>query len=1458
METHDLHIVQVEGISLVIHNKKIINPLSERFKKYVYRIASARADDILDRIGEHFQHHSRAHYLHKQFMGVENPEIPDVTLKNLNVCSVCFDYCAEKYINQHLKRAHNITKGYKQYTFRTTGHAIPTQKFSLSYLYKRPENTLAQDMMQLTNTAVTDNSCDQFLYYIDHTEYYGQGYPNYLATENVIENVGIRDAIQDYILKKRPYLQADSYIHSKMVQMGLLKSPFIEKTRIMYANLAARFFYTFSKFSENEVLQAAVYKPETEEVERAITEMVEKYVLVTEEKSGKFMKAVFISLMTKEDTFARSAKRAKVLDAINYLLKLAIADYMWAKQNTTEIFDRWEGTTYQAFEKNRLIHHRFNMTVPAFQTRVDEKDFSSITVGTVNFKILDLGKLVRCLVSDYKKKVVLILPCTILGVDELYKEFDKNAFDYIDNNSPGYSVFFGSPHIAAIASRSAWLFQRHMGDQWEDKEVMRRMYQLLCNLNLHLLVCILITCGSPYRITEVLTLTYANSAVMNRSMYYCNGAFELKIHYNKNVHSSMIYANHAKLLPVCVSKMLIHYVTIVRSLEYAIVQKHGFVKPSRDLITVSDEYQEEDSQVSMSREDKIKTLVFTYELGTRNGAQVHKFMEHVSEKFIGHRYTPRYLRQALVFFTRVLLTEKRTNELDMLQHIDALAGHGTATADTQYGVTTTKLHFPSTSKNHIDLHVSRKWHEVLGLMEDDEIKTEPEAIDHRGRLWDIFQRVDFGKVVYDEVGRRLYGNFEFGSVNQLHTVTDALRSTTDLLVVSPTGSGKSNAYKFPVLIEKKFSLPFVTIVISPFISLLEDIKIKIGGIKELVVELFDPEKDNEFYMKCDIIVLQLEKVKEAKSLVSFFESPSVFKYIRRLVVDEAHVLIEQRLFRSQSIFKIGDVFGNGVPKVFLSATFPQTMEETLCNQFSIERSNLWVHREKTIRRNIEHIVVQGEIVASAALRKIYENEIKHQGTRGIVFVYRRDMAEKLGEKLGWLVFHGNLPIEEKMRVYQEFATKEGSMVVATSAFSHGVDVARVGHVITVGGVDNIIDFQQVVGRMWRGEGSKIGRSYVLLDYGFRDSQITPARCVNLVLASGLDGSSDADCEALGCVKCSVCDPQKRVSAGAYVPGIEDREIVRAAEDQESSQEMVPYSMSAELREWMQSHEFNILRMHRLRPSSEFVGKALGCYSDTCFGTLINVGIIEGIEMCNGCFLSQEHAFAFDAEHVCSTSAMQCSLTPLLQGFLVKFLWQAEEPASQLQEVAVTGRISGELRQSYINMVVDAKEGRDREFFHELVKGCWMRGNEVSILSEMVERVNEYIKKPAVSNEQLVYKPTGGSSIMNDLAFRTMVRDSWNRMRIVNEERAFGYCARCWLKGKHQERRECNRDVIVEILVHAYNEKVAMAQYWNQERISPKFGTVCHFVDFMVYREENQEPKFFSFVDFLIRRYEAII
>lgn len=1265
--------------------------------------------------------------------------------------------------------------------------------------------------------------------------------------------MGITDAIQEYMMKERPHLRAGTNIHHKMTSMGLLKAPYLEKTRRMYATLASRFFYTLARFSEDGALLAAVGNPEEKVVEKAVIEMVLQYVLTANDKSGKFMMAVFISLMQKDDTFASSARRAKILDGINYFLKLGIADYVKENDEELEMFNQLEDTNYAGFEAYREIHHKFNMTLPAFQTRVDDEDYRTIIVDSVKFKLLDLSKLVRFLVEDYNKKAMCLLPRSTMDVDSLYKEFKRHASDRVDCTSAGYSVFFSIPQLASIANNTIMQYQREMGERWGDEKIMIEEYRKLCSMNLNLLVCMMITCGSPYRVTEILTLAFANSGLMKRTMYYCNGTFELKIHYNKNTHTSMQYTNHTKMIPVCVSKMLVHYITVVRSLEYAITEKHDFeTSRAKESFTRTTRGPEEKEKERILKSDKLKTFVFMNEYGARNGAQVHKYMEHVSEKHVGVKYTPRYLRQALVFFTRMFLTERRNQSMEMLQHIDVAAGHRGTTADAHYGVTRNSLYFQSAAKNHLDLEISRQWHRLLEVDQEGEVWEKPLVEDNRETLRRLFLGIEFGKAVSDEVGVRLYGRAEFRSLNQQHTVTDAMRSTKDLLVVSPTGSGKSNAYKMPVLMEKQFDLPFVTFVLTPFISLLEDVKVKMAELEELVVEVYDAEKEYEFYLKCDVIVIQLEKVKEAQGLVQFFESPTVFKYIRRLVVDEAHVLLKHREFRL-SVFKVGDVFGPQVPKLFLSATFPSRMEGSLRTQFGISQDGLAVHRESTIKKNIEHVVVQGEIVVSAALREIYETEIRNRGTRGIVFVYLRNLAEELGERLGWMVFHGNLDVEEKGRVYREFAAQEGAMVVATSAFSHGVDVSKVGHVITVGGVDNVIDFQQVVGRMWRAEDSKVGRSYILCDYGFRESQITPGKCVNGVLAASLDEINGASCESLGCVKCSVCDSSKQVKAEMFLPGAQDQvPRRRAAEDEQENMAAAPRGMSREMRAWMAGHEFNVLRMYGMRPAVEDVAMALGCYSDVPLVTLINPGIIEGEDICRGCFLSQEHACSFDEMHAKVFTPVRCSLAALFEGAVIGELWQRDGMQSWLEEAAVSGNISNMMRRWYVNMVLDAKEGIGKQMYEDMMLGSWRRSVVMKVSSNSVEKISNFIREPIIGSEELVYGAKGGSSQMNKIAFDMLVKSSWNRMRMVNGDKATGYCARCWDQGNHRERKECNRDYVVQILVHAYNERSMLAEYLHERGIVKK-GTVCHFIDLMVSLEDG-EPMFFDLINFLMLRY----
>lgn len=102
-------------------------------------------------------------------------------------------------------------------------------------------------------------------------------------------------------------------------------------------------------------------------------------------------------------------------------------------------------------------------------------------------------------------------------------------------------------------------------------------------------------------------------------------------------------------------------------------------------------------------------------------------------------------------------------------------------------------------------------------------------------------------------------------------------------------------------------------------------KEKLFDLEELAEAIYDPEKEYQYYITCDVIIVQLKKAKEAEGLVRYFHLEKVFKYIRRLVLDEAHILMEHKSFRPASIMKISEVFGNGVHKLFLFARFLSCM-----------------------------------------------------------------------------------------------------------------------------------------------------------------------------------------------------------------------------------------------------------------------------------------------------------------------------------------------------------------------------------------------------------------------------------------------------------------------------------------------------------------------------------------------------
>ena len=99
---------------------------------------------------------------------------------------------------------------------------------------------------------------DKFLRTIHASLYYGKGYPQYLYSENKEESIPVFATVKEYILQDRPHLKGTHPIYNRMLREGILKVPVLYAARVIYANYASRFFYTFAKLCGNRIFEEVV------------------------------------------------------------------------------------------------------------------------------------------------------------------------------------------------------------------------------------------------------------------------------------------------------------------------------------------------------------------------------------------------------------------------------------------------------------------------------------------------------------------------------------------------------------------------------------------------------------------------------------------------------------------------------------------------------------------------------------------------------------------------------------------------------------------------------------------------------------------------------------------------------------------------------------------------------------------------------------------------------------------------------------------------------------------------------------------------------------------------------------------------------------------------------------------------------------------------------------------------
>lgn len=310
--------------------------------------------------------------------------------------------------------------------------------------------------------------------------------------------------------------------------------------------------------------------------------------------------------------------------------------------------------------------------------------------------------------------------------------------------------------------------------------------------------------------------------------------------------------------------------------------------------------------------------------------------------------------------------------------------------------------------------------------------------------------------------KKYFGYDEFRS-NQWNVI-EKLLDGNDVLVIMPTGGGKSLCFQLPPLIKNHLA-----IVISPLIALMKDQvdSLKANGINanflnstttlEEKNQIFLDLKNNQLrllYISPEFLSGNLELVKTMK--------PCLF------AVDEAHCISSwghdfREEYKNLSVLK---KYFPKIPIIALTATADNAIQKDILN--SLEIHDAIVFKSSFDRPNIFLEVRPG----NEKLRQIVEFIKIRKGEQGIIYCLSRKGTESLVASLRKIrikakAYHAGLEQSEREKVQNEFFEEKVKIVVATVAFGMGIDKSNVRFVIHFNIPKNLESYYQEIGRAGR-------------------------------------------------------------------------------------------------------------------------------------------------------------------------------------------------------------------------------------------------------------------------------------------------------------------------------------------------------------------------------------------------------
>lgn len=269
----------------------------------------------------------------------------------------------------------------------------------------------------------------------------------------------------------------------------------------------------------------------------------------------------------------------------------------------------------------------------------------------------------------------------------------------------------------------------------------------------------------------------------------------------------------------------------------------------------------------------------------------------------------------------------------------------------------------------------------------------------------------------------------------------------DVLLVMPTGAGKSLCYQLPALVSTQ-----LTVVVSPLVSLMTDQVESLGGRGALINAQRDSADNRRaFEMAQSGEVRMLYVAPERFSTPGFVDRLAAAD-IGLFVVDEAHCVSQWGHDFRPEYFRLGEVAralhadsifaatATATPQVANDIVRRLGLREPLRITTGFDRSNLSYDVVPTASPRAKQAATLALLSEPGALPAIV-----YAGTRKKTEETARWLSHELGRPIP--AYHAGMDREPRAEAQRAFMAGETPVVVATNAFGMGVDKADVRTVI---------------------------------------------------------------------------------------------------------------------------------------------------------------------------------------------------------------------------------------------------------------------------------------------------------------------------------------------------------------------------------------------------------------------------